>query len=178
MLEKMTIFSSMLLASLLLISQQEFAQNQIPVSIISNGGERSSSPSYLMLGTVGESFIGKVVNTSYQHQAGFWYVYKQSTVTNVDKENETIPNVFQLEQNYPNPFNPSTIIKFGIPERSNVVLKIYDLLGSEVQTLVNNELEPGWYSRYFNASGYSSGIYIYRLQAGTYINTMKMILVK
>ena len=103
-------------------------------------------------------------------------MYKQSTLTDVEKEEETIPTVFKLEQNYPNPFNPSTIIKFAVPERSNVLLKIYDLLGEEVITLVNEEMEAGWYRREFNASGYSTGVYIYRMQAGNYISTKKMIL--
>jgi GH43 family beta-xylosidase len=127
---------------------------------------------------VGESFIGKTVNATNQHNLGFWYVYKQSTVTDVEKEEEPIPTIFKLEQNYPNPFNPSTVIKFGVPEKSRVLVKVYDILGNEVTTLVNEDLDAGLYSREFNASGYSSGIYIYRMQAGTYINTKKMILVK
>jgi Secretion system C-terminal sorting domain len=61
---------------------------------------------------------------------------------------------------------------------SNVIIKIFDLLGGEVITLVNEEMEAGWYRREYNASGYSSGIYIYRMQAGNYISTKKMILIK
>jgi len=170
---------------ILLITELAIAQNKISAGVISSGGEKSANTSYILTSTVGESFIGKTVNATNLHNLGFWYVYKQSTVTDVEKEEEKIPMVFELEQNYPNPFNPSTVIRFGVPGKSRVLLKIYDILGGEVATLVNEELEAGWYNREFNASGYSSGIYVYRIQvssvsgqAGKYTNTKKMILVK
>jgi hypothetical protein len=167
-----------LILLLLLIASITIAQNQIPVSVISSGGEKSTNTSFILSSTVGEPFIGKAINSTNQQNIGFWYVYKQSTLTDVVQEEETIPTVFKLEQNYPNPFNPSTIIKFGVPERSNVVLKIYDILGGEVITLVNEEIEAGWYRREFNATGYSTGVYIYRMQADNYLSTKKMILIK
>lgn len=170
---------------LLLIASITLGQNQIPASVISSGGGVSSSTNFMLNSTVGEVFIGKPASSTNQHNIGFWYVYSQSTITDVRKEDETIPTEFKLEQNYPNPFNPSTIIKFGVPERSNVVLKIYDILGGEVTTLVNEELEAGWYKRSFNASSLASGIYIYRIQAGSIsgqrsgvVFTKKMILIK
>lgn len=160
-----------------LSTQKTLAQNQIPFSVISSGGEKLSSVSYILTGTLGETFIGKLVSAVNYHYIGFWDVFQQDAITSV-RDEETIPNSFKLEQNYPNPFNPSTIIKFGVPERSYVIIKIYDLIGSEVITLVNGEMEAGWYKNYFNANGYSSGIYIYRMQAGNYVNTKKMILIK
>jgi hypothetical protein len=172
------VFLFLLFLLLLLITEVIVAQNQIPVSVISSGGEKSSSASFILSSTVGEQFIGKSVNSASQHNIGFWYVYKQSTLTDVEKENETIPTVFKLEQNYPNPFNPSTIIKFAVPERRSVLIKIYDILGGEVITIVNEEMDSGWYKREFNASGYSTGVYIYRMQAGNYVSTKKMILIK
>ena len=177
MSKRLTIVFLTLLVLYLLPNKTLFAQNQIPVSVISSGGEKVSGTIYILSGTVGEAFIGKSVNVSHQKYAGFWYVYKQTTITAVEDE-ETIPTSFELEQNYPNPFNPSSIIKFGLPERSNVLIKIYDILGGEVLTLVNEEMEAGWYKKEFHASGYSSGIYIYRLQAGNYISTKKMMLLK
>jgi len=92
-------------------------------------------------------------------------------------------NKFELEQNYPNPFNPSTKIKITIPsnvkrETSNVSLKVYDVLGNVVATLVNEEKSAGNYEIEFNASNLSSGIYYYRLNAGFYTDTKKMILLK
>ncbi len=164
--------------SLVLIAQMAFAQNQIPFSVLSSGGEKSSGAGYLLSGTVGESFIGKTVNAANQHNVGFWYVYKQSTITEVEREEETIPTVFKLEQNYPNPFNPSTVIRYQIPVVSKVNFKIYDILGNEITVLVNEEKEPGYYEVKFNALNYASGIYIYRIQTESFVNTKKMLLIK
>jgi PKD repeat protein len=85
---------------------------------------------------------------------------------------------YQLFQNYPNPFNPSTIISYAIPNSGHVTLKIYDLLGREVQILVNEYQEASRYSINFNAGNLSTGIYFYKLQAGNYLETKKMILIK
>ena len=82
---------------------------------------------------------------------------------------------FKLKQNYPNPFNPTTKIKFAVPEKSNVLIKVYDILGSEVITLVNEEMDAGWYENNFNAAGLSSGVYLFRMEAGNFISTKKMI---
>ena len=109
-------------------------------------------------------------------------------VTAVDPSNNNLPNGFALEQNYPNPFNPSTTINYSIPSSSFVILKIYDVLGNEVATLVNEEKTNGSYEVKFSTVGGSSsggevynlpsGIYFYRLQAGSFVETKKMILLK
>jgi hypothetical protein len=88
------------------------------------------------------------------------------------------PKDYKLEQNFPNPFNPSTTIQYELPKDSKVTLKIYDILGSEVVTLVNEEQEAGYKEVNFNASYYASGIYIYRLIVDKYISTKKMMLIK
>ncbi len=106
--------------------------------------------------------------------------------TEVDTETDkTLPTEYALEQNYPNPFNPSTTIKYSIPnvtlsgvEGSRVQLKIYDVLGNEVATLVNEEKPAGVYEVDFNASNLSSGIYLYKLHVGGFISTKKMTLIK
>ena len=85
---------------------------------------------------------------------------------------------YSLSQNYPNPFNPTTIIKWQQPEVGFVTLKIYDVLGNEVASLVNEELTVGKHETVFNASRFSSGVYFYQLKAGSYIETKKMILIK
>jgi hypothetical protein len=85
---------------------------------------------------------------------------------------------FELLQNYPNPFNPATTIKYQIPELNFVTLKIYDVLGSEVVTLVNEEKLVGSYELEFNATDLPSGVYLYKLQAGSFVETKKMILLK
>ncbi len=93
-------------------------------------------------------------------------------------EDETIPKEFSLEQNYPNPFNPTTRISYSLPEANFVTLKIYDMLGREVATLVNENKPAGKFEVEFDASKLSSGIYVYKLVAGHYQITKKMQLVK
>ena len=88
------------------------------------------------------------------------------------------PTEYSLYQNYPNPFNPSTTIKYAVPKLSFVTIKIYDLLGSEVATLVNEEKPVGTYELNWNAANLPSGVYFYRLQAGSFVETKKMILIK
>ena len=89
-----------------------------------------------------------------------------------------IPTEFKLTQNYPNPFNPTTMIKFSIPKTSLVKLVVYDILGREVRTLVNEQKMPGYYDISFDASMFASGVYFYKLEAGTFTDVKKMVLIK
>jgi hypothetical protein len=96
-----------------------------------------------------------------------------------------LPEIYELYQNYPNPFNPSTTISFLLPSKSFVSLKIFDLLGRNVATLVSEEMLAGHYSQQWSAANLSSGIYFYRLQvysdavgAGSFTETKKLILLK
>lgn len=106
-------------------------------------------------------------------------------VIGIKQISSEIPVSYSLEQNFPNPFNPSTTIKFSIPENGKVktennfvVIKVYNLLGREVATLVNEHLIPGTYAVTFDGAGLSSGLYYYKLTAGSYSETRKMILMK
>lgn len=103
--------------------------------------------------------------------------FDQEGIVGIQKTG-TIVSGFELSQNYPNPFNPVTKIDFGIPEQEFVTLKVFDLLGREVRTIVNENLQPGSYSVNFNASNLSSGIYFYKLQTSTYSDVKRMILIK
>ena len=96
----------------------------------------------------------------------------------VGNNNTELPETFRLEQNYPNPFNPSTTISFSMPKADNVELKVYDLLGREVATLISGFRVAGSYRMDFNASHLSSGVYIYRLQAGDFVESKRMTLIK
>ena len=89
-----------------------------------------------------------------------------------------MPKTFELSQNFPNPFNPSTQSRYAVPQISEVRLDVYNMIGQRVATLVNEEKLPGNYSIDFDASTLSSGIYFYRLQAGSVQLTRKMMLVK
>jgi hypothetical protein len=89
-----------------------------------------------------------------------------------------VPTSFKLDQNFPNPFNPSTKIRYSIPKASRVTLKIYDILGREVQTLVNEQQAPGQYTVTFNAQNLASGVYFYRISAGNFNEVKKLMLLK
>jgi hypothetical protein len=98
---------------------------------------------------------------------------------NVDENNITEkPNFFCLFQNFPNPFNPTTNIKYTIPFSSNVKLIIYDILGNEITTLIDDFKKSGSYNVTVDASNFTSGIYIYRLLTDSFIDTKKMIFIK
>ena len=91
---------------------------------------------------------------------------------------ESTPHTFKLNNNYPNPFNPSTKISYSIPKQSKVTLKIFDIIGNEISTVVNEEKPVGIYEVEFDASKLVSGVYFYKLQAGNFIETKKMILLR
>ena len=117
---------------------------------------------------------------NFEIKSGDWSYWKDTVsyiVTGVENE-MTLPEEFSLSQNYPNPFNPSTTIKYAIPERAFVELKVYDILGSEVVSLINEEQDVGYYEIDFNAAKLSSGVYLYQLKAGEFIETKKMLLLK
>ncbi|MEJ2545462.1 MAG: T9SS type A sorting domain-containing protein, partial [Calditrichaceae bacterium] len=99
-------------------------------------------------------------------------------ITGIKDENETIPDKLILRQNYPNPFNPATTISYSISEPATISLKVYDILGKEIKTLVNGYQMGGKHTIVFDARNFASGVYYYRLQAGSYSHTRKMILVR
>jgi len=99
-------------------------------------------------------------------------------ITGVENNTNIIPKEFKLYQNYPNPFNPTTKIKFEIPRKSNVTITVFDALGRKVSQLMNTEKAPGVYDVEFNASKYSSGIFIYKLTAGDFVQVKKMVLLR
>ena len=117
-------------------------------------------------------------------------VYNRSVLTSIQNEKQgNLPEGFLLYQNYPNPFNPETKIRFDVPDASPsrgftagrgvlMSLKVYDLLGHEITTLINRPLQPGTYEVTWDSSKYPSGIFYYRLTAGKYSETKKMVVVK
>jgi len=101
-----------------------------------------------------------------------------SPLTAVEGNKNELPTDYALYQNYPNPFNPTTVISYQLPVTSFVTLKVYDLLGREMATLVNEEIPAGEYEVEFNAPNLPSGIYFYQLKAGQYSETRKMVLLR
>lgn len=95
-----------------------------------------------------------------------------------DVDDDVIPSEFSLYQNYPNPFNPETNIKFALPREANVRLKIFNVLGQEVAMPVNKLMQAGYHTVNFDASGLTSGVYIYRIEAGSFVQVRKMVLMK
>jgi len=142
----------------------------------------SFSPSKVVIGLSKDpgtldTFYAVTTKNVYKVWAGF--------IVGSENGSQNIPVAFSLSQNYPNPFNPVTKIKFEIPENGKskigngiVSLKIYDLLGKEIETLVNESLMPGTYEAEFDGSNYPSGIYFYKLSAGNFTQTKKLILLK
>ena len=121
-----------------------------------------------------------LIALTYAHDYSHYQLWKRSfneLITDL-KEEQILPDKFSLSQNYPNPFNPLSTIGYQIPQRSFVSLKVYDILGKEVATLVTEEKPAGRYEVHFNGENFSSGIYFYKLQAGNYSSIKKMVLIK
>jgi hypothetical protein len=106
------------------------------------------------------------------------YLPAYRTPVGVEDDASGIPKVFFLRENYPNPFNPSTTIRYGLPHRSAVQLTIFSTLGQQVATLVEGEQQAGYHEVQFNGSGLSSGVYFYRLTAGTFVQARKLLLLR
>lgn len=114
---------------------------------------------------------------------GFWHAQNRPVGRITFREmaiaaSQDVPTEFILQQNFPNPFNPSTQIRYGLPEAADVRLSVYNMLGQEINALVSQYQNSGWYTVTFDATGMTSGTYIYRLRAGDYVKTMKMLYVR
>jgi hypothetical protein len=127
------------------------------------------------------SISALAVNDSYVFAAaehGVWRRRLSEIVTSIDELFAETPQTIRLDQNYPNPFNPLTTIRYGLPHKSHVTLTVFNTLGQQVATLVEGEQEAGYHEVKFDASGLSSGVYFYRLTAGSYVETKKLLLVR
>ena len=122
--------------------------------------------------TVSDSFV--FAGTA----SGVWKRPLSEMITDVQPSSRELPTPYKMSQNYPNPFNPTTTINYQLPTQVHVTFKLFDVLGREVATLVNGVEEAGYKSVNFDASKLPSGVYFYRLQAGSFVRTNKMLLIK
>ncbi|HEX9252113.1 MAG TPA: T9SS type A sorting domain-containing protein, partial [Ignavibacteriaceae bacterium] len=154
-------------------------QDWITIGYINGHGTTTVRQSYNFI----DDYVSKGTYAYRLKQINYDGTYEYSNQIEVEVGS---PLNFTLQQNYPNPFNPATKIKYSIPNKSKVSLKIYDMLGGEVAELVSGEIEAGYYEMNFDGSSLSSGVYFYRLQAGdpskgsgqSFVETKKMILLK
>ena len=127
---------------------------------------------------VGQRFVGTLQGPGSIIESGFLANTLFRTVVTSAAERGEVPREYALQQNYPNPFNPSTTIRFELPHASRVILKVYNVLGQEVVTLVDEEKTAGIYDVHFSAMSLSSGMYLYRLRAENFVATKRLMLLK
>ena len=143
------------------------------------GYEVSSSSTTIVKSAVGQGFVGTLQGASSIIESGFLVdTLFRTLATSVTERGGYPERSMHLQQNYPNPFNPSTTIRFEIPRTSQVSLRVYNVLGQEIETLVDEEKPAGIFDMQFSASNLSSGIYMYRLWAGDYVSTKRMLVLK
>ncbi len=169
----------------LTLQQRTEAQTVVRHSVVSNGGNVTSNSQFRIVGTVGQPVIGIAKNGTNHLASGFWSL-PINLITSVEEiPSAVVPREFRLDQNFPNPFNPSTTIQFALPKNADVTVKLFDLLGREVATLVDEEFAPGEYKLLFEAGELASGVYFYRIVGKTtsgtaerFVSTKKLTLLK
>jgi hypothetical protein len=155
--------------------------NAVNWSAFSSGFVTPKSGTTAISSIIGQSFSGRATNPTTAVTTGF--LARPNTVTSVGDLTGSVPLSFGLSQNFPNPFNPSTVIRFEVATASRVTLKVYDVLGREVASLVEEEKVAGVHKVIFHAANMASGVYFYRLQANgtggsTYVETRKLVLLR
>ena len=153
------------------------SEYEIPQDVVGAGGHSGSSARYVMKGTAGQTFIGSMEGGSFDGKVGYWY-NPRAVVTGVTDGGGRAPVPFALEQNWPNPFNPSTTIRFSIPSASRVSVRVYDVSGRLVETLVDKQMDAGVHDVVWDASQKASGVYFFRLEAPGFSQTRKLVLIK
>ena len=156
---------------------QLFASRGSIFASANKGGSWTSFPDGLPYGGGALAVCGEYLLTG----GGDQFIYRRpqsELVVSVSGLPNEFPAHFELRQNYPNPFNPSTTIRYGLPSRSHVTLTVFNTLGQQVATLVQSEQEAGFHEAIFDAKNLASGVYLYRLTAGSYVETRKLVFVR
>jgi hypothetical protein len=152
------------------------AQFSIPKSVIGSGGGVMTGGGFSMNGTIGQPLIGVTSGGGFTVNQGFWY-----TVPNGSSVKPLAGSAagYELAQNFPNPFNPSTVIRFSLPVGQKVTIRVMNLLGEEVARIMDNEWQDaGNWEVDFVAENLPSGTYVYRIEAGSFTASKKMVLMK
>ena len=162
-------------------------QDLLLVQLNKNSGNYTATVKKLITGFLAPIGIELVGNILYINESGLqgnnnspklWAVTLPSSITGIAEEKNQLPVKFELQQNYPNPFNPTTVISFQLPAYSHVKLIVYDVIGREIATLVNENKPAGNYTIQFNANKLTSGVYFCRMESGSFSQTKKLLLLK
>jgi len=150
------------------------AGENIVRDVVAGGGGAASDADHLLLHTIGQPVIDLTLTTAHTLEQGFWYL-PWVLVTGAETPE---PLAYRLDQNYPNPFNPVTMIRFSLTRPSRVTVRVYDVAGRLVRTIVDEMMEAGEHSLPFEARGLASGVYFYRLKAAQFEKTRKMVVLR
>ena len=168
-----------------LFASLAFAQTyELKNDVIDDGGTKMTSSGYILKGSFGQSTIGKISSANYIAYIGFWHPYPVAPGIEEDLLfRRSIPIVFSLSQNYPNPVTQATTIKYGLPQEAKVDIRVFNSAGQQIRTLVQENQDPGYYKVNWDLRGVSgdqmpSGVYFYRIHAGNFIRTRKMVILR
>lgn len=157
------------------------AQYQLTAEAVGSGGGSMTGGSYAVTGTVGQGAAVETSGGGLTLGQGLWPAVLAAAGTSTSRQSSAakeIPDEYMLGPNYPNPFNPSTVIRYSLPEEVRVRLAVYDMLGRQVQVLVDGQRPAGIHEVKFEAAGLPSGTYLYRVEAGGFSDTGMMSLIK
>lgn len=154
-----------------------FAGTDCGVFLSSNGGATWAKANSGLTDTLVLALAVSGANLLALTYGGVW-TRRLPEMTSASTTANVFPSSFSLDQNFPNPFNPSTTIGYGLPERSQVTLTVFNTLGQSVSTLVNGDLEAGYHEVTFDGKNLSSGLYFYRIQAGSFVETRRLLLIR
>ncbi len=171
-----------ILGLLLALSLSSAQTYQLGNDVLDDGGRKMTSSGYVLRGGFGQPTIGRIEGGGYKAIIGFWHP-PYAPGPGVEEDLlvlSPVPIVFSLSQNYPNPFGQFTIINYQLPKPTRTALRIYDLSGRVVRTLVDEKQEPGYYRvtwdlREVSGEYLPNGVYFYRIQAGDFISTKKLV---
>jgi hypothetical protein len=168
--------AAFLAVAVALIAEGAGAQVSLRMGVFASGAGQGFGDLATLRSLLAAGPVGTMLGDRYALHSGFWR--GASAVTAIGPAHSDVPDAFGLEQNFPNPFNPVTTIRFSLAGTVDVNLAVYDILGRRVASLVNERKTAGVYEVRFDALGLSSGVYFYRLQAGDFARSMKLVVLK